>query len=193
MFELLLVYGLKDLYEVLWQFSLHSECIRYVLNTRKSSFISYTCRTFPQQIQEVKNWALTMIDEGSSWPKIVPIENRYAEEIAKLVDDYWFSRYPRPISCIHDIGGEFIGQGFVELLNIYGVDPKPTIVKNPQCNGLHERMHLVLCEMLLSQKLFVPKESTTRREINKVLQKIAWAIRTSIHMITKYSPRQLLF
>lgn len=34
-----------------------------------------------------------MIDEESSWPEKAPIENKYAEEITKLVDDYWFSRY----------------------------------------------------------------------------------------------------
>ena len=100
-------------------------------------------------------------------------------------------------ACLADTldhnGGGFIGQEFVELLQSYGVDPNPTTDNNPQSNGLHERMHLVLCEMLRSQKLFAPKESTTRREINKVLQKAAWTIRTSIHMITKYSPRQLIF
>ena len=147
----------------------------------------------PQQIQEMKIWALTMIDEGLSWPEIAPIENKYAEEMTKLVDNYWFSRYPRPLYYIHDNGGEFIGQGFVELLQSYGVDPKPTTVKNPQSNGLHERKHLVLCEMLRSQKLYVPKESIARREINRVLQSAAWAMRTSIHMITKYSPGQLIF
>ena len=54
-------------------------------------------------------------------------------------------------------GGEFIGQGCVELLKSYDVDPKPTTLKNPQINGLYERLYLVLCEMIRSQKLFVPK------------------------------------
>jgi len=49
---------------------------------------------------------------------------------------------------IHDNGGELIGSDFQELLDNYGVKPKPTTVKNPQSNGLHERMHLVICEML---------------------------------------------
>ena len=34
----------------------------------------------PQQLQEVKIWTLTMIDERSSWSEIAPIENKYAEE-----------------------------------------------------------------------------------------------------------------
>lgn len=54
------------------------------------------------------------------------------------------------------------------------MDLKPTIVKNPKSNGLHGRTHLVLCEMLGSQKLAVQKESMTRREINRVLQSAAW-------------------
>ena len=72
-----------------------------------------------------------MIDEDSSWPEIVAIEIKYAEEITTLVDDIWFARYSRPLYYIHDNGGEFIGSRFKELLGSYGVKPKPTTVKNP--------------------------------------------------------------
>ena len=71
--------------------------------------------------------------------------------------------------------------------------PKPTVVKNPQRNGLHERMHLVLCEILRVQQLYVPKESTATIEINRILQCIAWAMRTTPNMITKYSPGDIVF
>ena len=54
-------------------------------------------------------------------------------------------------------------------------------------------MHLILCEMLRSQKLVVPQHSTPDKEINRVLQSAAWAMRTSTHMITKFSPAQLVF
>ena len=64
-------------------------------------------------------------------------------------------------ACLADTldhnGGGFIGQEFVELLQSYGVDPKPTTDNNPQSNGLHERMHLVLWEMLRSQKYLYRK------------------------------------
>ena len=117
--------------------------------------------------------ALTVIDEGSVWPEITAIDNKYSEEIAKLVDDCWLNRYPRPLYCLHDNGGEFIGKGFEEMLASYGVQSQPTIVKNPQANGAHERMHLLLCEMLRSQKLVVPQHSTPDKEINRVLQSAA--------------------
>ena len=98
----------------------------------------------------VKIWALVMIDEGSGWPEIIAIQNKYAEEIAKIVDDQWLNRYPHPSYCIHDNGGRLIGKRFKEMLKSYGVLPKLTTVRNPQSDGVHERMHLVLCEILCS-------------------------------------------
>ena len=39
------------------------------------------------QTKTLRIWALTMIDEGSSWPEIAAITNKNAENIATLVDD----------------------------------------------------------------------------------------------------------
>ena len=83
--------------------------------------------------------------------------------------------------------------GRVLLLDSYGVKTKPTTVKNPQNNGLHERMHLVLCKMLRVQTIYVPKESTAEKEINRILQCTAWVMRTTPNMITKYSPGNIVF
>ena len=55
-------------------------------------------------IKTVRIWALTMIYEGLGWPDIAPIKNKYAEEIAKLVDNHWFNRYLRPLYCLCDTG-----------------------------------------------------------------------------------------
>ena len=85
------------------------------------------------------------------------------------MDDIWFARYPRPLYFIHDNGGEFIGVSIKELLDSYGVKPKPTTLKNPQSNGLYERIHLVIYEMLRTQQLLVSKQSTATREINRIL------------------------
>ena len=47
--------------------------------------------------------------------------------------------------------------------------------------------------MLRTQKLRVPEHSNANKEINRILQSAAWAMRASVHMITKYSPGQLIF
>ena len=79
------------------------------------------------------------------------------------------------------------------MLQSYGVLPKPTTVKNPQSNGIHEKMHLVLCEMLRTTKLHITEHSTAKKEINRILLAVAWAMQASVHMITKFSPGQIIF
>ena len=54
-------------------------------------------------------------------------------------------------------------------------------------------MHIVICEMLRVQSLYVPKELTAEREINRILQCTAWAMRTTPNMVTKYSPGNIVF
>ena len=109
------------------------------------------------------------------------------------MDDYWFSRYPRRLYCINDNVGDFVGEGFIEMLESYGVQLKPITEKNLQSNGLHEKLHLVLCKILRSENLYVNQNSTARKKINRFLQSAAYTMCTSTHMITKYSRGQLIF
>ena len=71
---------------------------------------------------------LTMIDEASTWPEIMPITNKESRNIAEIVDAEWFCRYPCAEYCIHDNGKEFVGEEFEELLESYGVVLQPTTV-----------------------------------------------------------------
>jgi transposase InsO family protein len=49
---------------------------------------------------------------------------------------------------VHDNGNEFMGYEFQELLDSYGIEPKPTTVKNPTVNAILERIHGTLGEQL---------------------------------------------
>ncbi|KAH9092060.1 hypothetical protein Ae201684P_011598 [Aphanomyces euteiches] len=71
---------------------------------------------------------------------------------AHLTDTVWFSRYPRPMRCIHDQGSEFKLE-FAELLESYGVKSVPTTSKNPQANGIIERIHLVIGDKMRTQEI----------------------------------------
>ena len=66
-------------------------------------------------------WALTMMDEATSWVEIIPISNKESKTITSLVDSEWFCRYPRPLYCAFNNGGEIIGEEFQELLESYGI------------------------------------------------------------------------
>ena len=41
--------------------------------------------------------------------------------------------------------------------------------------------------------MYVPKESTAEKEINRILQCTAWTMRTTPNMVTKYSPGNIVF
>jgi hypothetical protein len=61
--------------------------------------------------------------------------------------------------CIHDQGGEFIGQGFKHMLQRNGIDDVPTTVKNPQANAICERIHQTIGNVLRTLTFERPPES----------------------------------
>ena len=92
--------------------------------------------------------ALTCIDPVTNLTEIIRIRNKTSKHVADQFANCWLSRYPRPIQCIHDNGGEFIGHEFQMLLDQAGIKSKPTTVKNPQANSICERMHKTVADML---------------------------------------------
>ena len=136
--------------------------------------------------------ALMMMDDATGWLELVPIMNKKNKEIALLVDSEWFCRYPRPFTCRHDNGGEFHGIEFQELLKSYGIESKPTTVKNPQGNGTHERVHLLTAEMLRTQNIEIEEASNKENEVRRMLQSVAFAIRTAVSSVTKFASSHMV-
>jgi len=88
--------------------------------------------------------ALTIIDEATNWVEFALVKDIDSKQASSALDKTWFCRYPRPTEFTFDNGAEFIGQEFQELLHSYGITPKPTTAKNPQANGIIERVHLTM-------------------------------------------------
>ena len=113
---------------------------------------------------------LTMIDPATSWFELVELPNksvtyvRKGKEITDIIIDkssaqisvlfnkQWLSRYPRAKYIIYDNGSEF-KLHFKELCNTYGIERKPTTIKNPQANAILERVHGVLANMMRTSGL----------------------------------------
>jgi transposase InsO family protein len=93
-----------------------------------------------------------MCDPATGWFEVAEIWNKTPEGTAKILDQTWFFRYPRPKRCISDNGNEFLGKEFQELLLSYGVKSVATTFKNPQANFV-ERVHQTLGSMLRSHEL----------------------------------------
>ena len=134
--------------------------------------------------------ALTIIDRGSSWPEIVATDSKDSQLISELFDNEWLCRYPRPVRVIHDNGSEFIGVEFQEMLSSYGIQAAPTSVKNPRGNSIVERMHLTAGDMLRTSEF---DGNNWKYELNRTLQAVAWAIRSTVSTVTDYTPGQLVF
>jgi hypothetical protein len=75
----------------------------------------------------------TCIDTASNLVKLVRIENKSAEEhIRDKFAKTWLCRwYPRPICCVHDKGGEFIGKELQWLLELFSIKDVCSTSKNP--------------------------------------------------------------
>jgi hypothetical protein len=70
------------------------------------------------------------------------------------------------VQCLHDKGGEFIGQNFQWLLEIFSIKDVCSTSKNPQSNAICERMHQTVDNV---QKTLVhtnpPQNMTQARDI----------------------------
>jgi hypothetical protein len=66
------------------------------------------------------------------------------------------------------------------------------MVKNPQANGILERVHQVLGQMLRTAELDMT-DSVTPNDVDVFLNNAAWAIRSTCHMVLKASPGAAIF
>jgi hypothetical protein len=68
----------------------------------------------------------------------------------------------------------------------------PTTVKNPQANGILERVNQVLGQMIRTAELDMA-DSVTPNDVDVFLDNTAWAIRSTYHTALKASPGAAIF
>jgi Integrase zinc binding domain len=135
--------------------------------------------------------ALTMIDPATGWFKIAEIEERTAEHVAKVFDNVWLSRYPRPQYIGFENDGENKGL-FQQMIVNYGQKSKPTSTHNPQSNGIVERVHAVLNDMLQTH-CFSETEMDVDDPWSDILSSTAFTIWATCHGILEATPGQIVF
>ncbi len=119
------------------------------------------------------------------------IFDKTSECIAKLVNKTWLCRYPRCSHLIYNNWSEF-KLHFEYLCESCGIKRKPTTVKNPWANGILERVHQVLGQMLRTAELDMAS-SVTPNDVDVFLDNAAWAIRSTYHTALKASPGAAIF
>ncbi|KAE9037000.1 hypothetical protein PR001_g8578 [Phytophthora rubi] len=93
---------------------------------------------------------VTIIDTSTRLCELHPAIDASSDEAAYIFDRYWLCRYPRPTRIIYDQGTEFKKE-FVELLESYVIAMVPTTTRNPQANGVIERLHRVIGDKMRTQ------------------------------------------
>jgi len=110
--------------------------------------VRYNSTSVPGKSTIEKIHALTSIDKATGWPEFIAIKNKSSHHIALPFDSEWLCHYLQPAKVVYDNGTEFTGQEFQELLESYSVKPIATTVRNPRSNGVIERVHLTMGDML---------------------------------------------
>eukprot|EP00957_Ditylum_brightwellii_P188845 14374790-Ditylum_brightwellii.AAC.1 len=76
------------------------------------------------------------------------IKTKHADVIANVIEQTWFNRYPWPTEVVLDRGTEFMAK-FTEMIQRdYGVNKRLITTQNPQANGIVERIHETIGNML---------------------------------------------
>jgi hypothetical protein len=135
--------------------------------------------------------ALTMIDPATGWFEIKDVKEPSAEKCMEAMDDTWFSRYPRPQYIGYDNGKEFKSI-FKQMCENYGITGKPSTTYNPQSNGIIERVHQLMGDILRTFEL-EERELDEKDPWAPFLSATAYAIRSTYHTTLQASPAQLVF
>ena len=139
--------------------------------------------------KEFTLFLVSMVDACTGWSEFGRIDTASSIAVSKIFDREWLCRYPRPRKVIHDNGKEFMGCEFLELLASYGIESKPTTVKNPTANAVVERIHGTLGEQLRAA-VFTTDWSD---DVDTLIQACAFALRAASPARGTYSPSQLAF
>ncbi len=130
-----------------------------------------------------------------SLAEVIRIEDRSSQHVANLFDNGWLARYPCPLWCIFDQGGEFTGRPFQSMLIQNAIDQVPTTVKNPQENAVCERMHRTIKDLLRTICHSNPPQNVANaiELVNIVLASASYESRTAVHQTLGVSPGALVF
>ena len=103
-----------------------------------------------------------------------------------------YNRYPWPTQIILDSGTEFMAEFTTMVKNEYGITKKPITAKNPQANGIIERIHQKMGNMICTFQV-QDVELDEQDPCTGILGVVTFATRATIHSTLTSTPSQLVF
>ena len=144
---------------------------------------------------KVEFHALTCIDTASNLVELIRIDNKTSRHIRDKFVQSWLACYPRPICCVHDKGGEFIGGTFQWLLHSFDIKDVQSTSKNQQSNSICERMHQTVGNVLRVLLYSNPPQNMTQARgiVNQALATAMHAMRVTTASTLGSTPGALAF
>ena len=142
-------------------------------------------------------YCLTMIDPVTGWFEVIDLKGDFLDKkksamsVMSAFDETWLCRYPRPQEIGFDNGSEFKNV-FEQMCDNYAMKKKHSTAYNPQSNGVIERIHQVLGNILRTFEMD-KEDLNPNNPWGYFLNTAAWAIRSTYHTTLEATPAQLVF
>jgi transposase InsO family protein len=138
--------------------------------------------------------ALTIINLVTNLIEIVCVNNKTTATVAHFVNA-WLTSYPKPMSCVHDPGSEFLGWNFQEMLHRNNILSHCTTTKNPQANAICKQMQQSVGNSLRVLKQWNPPAGLNDAHalVDAALANAMYATHASFHSGLRTTPGALAF
>lgn len=130
-------------------------------------------------------YLLVIVDQLSKFVLIHKLRKADAKSTVKIVEDH-FLLFGVPNCIIHDNGTIFVSKLFTELLDKYIVRQMKTPLYHPQANPT-ERVTRVIGNAISAYV------EDNHKKWDENISQIAYALRTSLHESTNFTPYEILF
>jgi hypothetical protein len=139
--------------------------------------------------------ALTIIDLVTNLVEIVRVNNKTTSAVTAHFVNAWLACYPKPMSCVHDPGLEFIGWNFQEMLDRNNIQSHCTTMKNPQANEICKQMHQYIGNSLRVLWQWNPPAglNNAHAPVDATLANAMYAMHASFHSGLQTTPGALAF
>jgi hypothetical protein len=139
--------------------------------------------------------ALSVIDTVTNLVKLIIINDKRSETVARKFTPCWLMRYPWLQCCVHNPGTEFTGPEFQTLLQNCHIRDVCTTAKNPQSNAVCERMHQTVGNILRMLLHGNPLQNIANaaQYVDKALSIAMHVMQAGVHSTLGSSPCNLVF
>lgn len=132
-------------------------------------------------------YLLTFVDHFTRFCEAIPIPDQSAETVAKEFVTKIIAQWGTPNRLLTDQGTQFTSKLFSETCRLLMIKKIQTTSYHPQSNGVCERMHKLLVDMLSH---YVHKDG---KNWDKFVPYAIMAYRATPHTVTTFSPYYLVF